>query len=400
MTPAEKRRIRIARLTTATAAAIAAAVGTLALIGWLSGVTILTRIHPSAVSMKVNTALASVMAAVALLLRSRQKARRAALGLATGATAIGAATLIQYAFGADLGIDQWLVEEPGEEMPGRMAPSAAVNFILFGAGFWLDSKSGNRRANGAQVCALIMLLSSFFNVAGYMYGAQSLYASYTFMALPTALACLSLGVGLLASRPERGLLAMVIADDAGGMLARRTLTASIAVPLLLGSLVLWVADVAHFDLRFGLAIFASSNATIFVAIVAWAARLLRKHEIQRHAADEALRLANERLESRVQERTRALAAANRALVEKDVERTRVLEALATGEERYRSLARSLPNAATLAYDHNLRFVMAEGELLKQLGLEPKDVIGKTLVDLVTPANAAAVENAYREALRG
>ncbi|HEY0706649.1 MAG TPA: PAS domain S-box protein, partial [Polyangia bacterium] len=176
--------------------------------------------------------------------------------------------------------------------------------------------------------------------------------------------------------------------------------ASVAVPLLLGSCVLWASDLAAFDLRFGLAIFAASNVSIFVGLVAWAATLLRRHDNHRRAAEEALRVANERLESRVQERTRALAAANRSLVEKDLERTRMIEALSAGEERYRSLARNLPNAATLVFDHDLRFVMADGELLKQLKLEPHDVVGKTLPDLISPANAGAVEKAYREALLG
>jgi PAS domain S-box-containing protein len=402
MTAAEKRRIRVARVATNTAAAVAVAVGTLAFIGWVTGAIILTRIHPSAVSMKMNTAIGSVLAGLAIFLHSRGKARRWALSLAATTGAIGLATLLEHSTNADLGIDQLFVMETFDGMlsPGRMTTSAALNLTLFGASFWIDSRPGKRFALLAQLSALVMLLSSFFNLAGYMYGAQSLHLTYTFMALPTALACLALGVGLLASRPERGLLAMVIADDAGGILARRTLTASVAVPLLLGSCVLWASDVAAFDLRFGLAIFATSNVSLFLGLVAWAATLLRKHDIHRRAAEEALRVANERLESRVQERTRALAAANRSLVEKDAERTRMIEALTAGEERYRSLARSLPNAATLVYDHDLRFVMADGELLKQLKLEPKDVVGKTLNELVTSKNAEAVDKAYRGALHG
>jgi PAS domain S-box-containing protein len=62
------------------------------------------------------------------------------------------------------------------------------------------------------------------------------------------------------------------------------------------------------------------------------------------------------------------------------------EALRLGEELYRSLARNLPNATVMLFDHELRLLMAEGEPLPQTTLEHDALSGRRLRD-VLPASA-------------
>ncbi len=72
---------------------------------------------------------------------------------------------------------------------------------------------------------------------GYAYKVKILYglAPYTTsMALHTAVLFILLSIGILWARAEQGLMRVVTSDTYGGLLARRLLVAAIAVPFILG----------------------------------------------------------------------------------------------------------------------------------------------------------------------
>jgi len=74
---------------------------------------------------------------------------------------------------------------------------------------------------------------------------------------------------------------------------------------------------------------------------------------------------------------------------------------AASEARYRTLAHHFPNGAVLLFDHDLRYVMADGEqLLNGIGLKRDDLVGRTLYDIATPQSLPLVEPHYRRALAG
>ncbi len=90
-----------------------------------------------------------------------------------------------------------------------------------------------------------------------------------------------------------------------------------------------------------------------------------------------------------------------ALVEDVEESRRAKEALRLSEERYRALARSLPNASVALFDHDLRFVLAEGDaLFDTMGLTSEQIRGRTLAELASPENFDRMARAYRAALAG
>jgi diguanylate cyclase (GGDEF)-like protein/PAS domain S-box-containing protein len=86
-------------------------------------------------------------------------------------------------------------------------------------------------------------------------------------------------------------------------------------------------------------------------------------------------------------------------VARDVtDRNTMAEALATGEERYRTLVHNLPNSSVVTFDHDLRFTFAAGEALTHAGLD-ESVVGRTLAE-VLPQHAATLTPRYRSALGG
>jgi len=76
-------------------------------------------------------------------------------------------------------------------------------------------------------------------------------------------------------------------------------------------------------------------------------------------------------------------------------------ALARSEAILQGVVRNLPNGAVMLYDHDLRYLMADGELLlSSIGMTREAVVGRTLYDVATPMMLLIAERHYRCALAG
>ena len=110
-------------------------VGFVVLIGWFSDSASLIQIGPSFAPMYFNTALAFLMTGVSFYAALKHM-KLLSLSAATLVLAFGLVTLLQYAGGTNLGIDQLLMPQsylaPEAVHPGRMAPGAAFIFVLTG----------------------------------------------------------------------------------------------------------------------------------------------------------------------------------------------------------------------------------------------------------------------------
>src|SRR2546430_14410218 len=133
------RRDAGARTFPAIAAGVVAGVAALVLLGWLLDSEPLKAVIAGRATMKPNAAIAFVLAAVSLWLQRGSPAhpleRRVALGCATAVAAIGLATLAEYWFAWDPGIDRWVFPKPPDAVtpfPGRMGINTATSFCLLG----------------------------------------------------------------------------------------------------------------------------------------------------------------------------------------------------------------------------------------------------------------------------
>ena len=109
--------------------------GAVVLLGWYTHDPALIQVNPAFVPMQYNTALGFALGGGALLGLAWSYPRTAAVfGLLVAL--VGVLTLIEYLFGLDLHIDQLFMEhyiEVKTSHPGRMAPDAALSFVLTGA---------------------------------------------------------------------------------------------------------------------------------------------------------------------------------------------------------------------------------------------------------------------------
>jgi PAS domain S-box-containing protein len=220
---------------------LVALVGTGHLVAWFSGYMVNRGV--SAVTMKTNTALVLLLAGLGLVLLASPQAESArrwtGRGLAAFAALIGLLSLGENLLGWNLGIDQLLAQEApgamGAGAPNLMGTPAATSFLLAGLALLILSRRDSRGAKAMQGLALAVCLIALLGTIGYLYGAQDFYAiaRFTTIALPTALALLMLGLGLLLVRSTDGLMRLVTADDPGGANLRRWLPV-LLLPIALG----------------------------------------------------------------------------------------------------------------------------------------------------------------------
>ena len=76
------------------------------------------------------------------------------------------------------------------------------------------------------------------------------------------------------------------------------------------------------------------------------------------------------------------------------------EELRRSDERYRALARSFPNGAVFLFDANLRYTLADGAGLADVGLSKEMLEGLTIWEALPPDTIKIVEPHYRAALAG
>ena len=278
---------------------LVSAVGCSVLVGWKFDIDLLKSGLPGLVTMKANAALGFLLAGAALWLLQAEPPslgrRRIAQLCAFLVALVGLLTLGEYAFGWDLGIDQLLFQEVpgtlGTSSPGRMPPTAALNFLVIGLALLLLDVETRRSHRPAQLLVLPAALTSLLGVVGYAYGVTALYgiASYTRMTLHGALTFLVLCGGILFARPNSGLVRILSSEGPDGVAARRLLPAGIGVPLLLGWLRLQSQRAGLYDNVLGLALFAVANVIVFTVLVWLNASSLHQADIQRLRAEAKFR---------------------------------------------------------------------------------------------------------------
>ncbi|MDB5728473.1 MAG: hypothetical protein JWQ00_1678, partial [Noviherbaspirillum sp.] len=248
------------------ASVIVIAVGLAIIAGWIADIRILKSFIPGGSPIEFNVGIALLSSGLALGLLAAHYENPVALFASSLASslvlAIGALTLIQYVTNIDLRIDTLLFpdSDPTDSIyPGRMAAAAATIFVLAGAAMlMLAARLRSRWVEGLTIAAMF---NALIPAIGYLYGATALYRIpyYGTIALPVTLTALALCAGILAVRPDRGLMSLLTNQSAGGMTARRLLPAAIFIPLAIDRLQFWGQKAGLYDATFGLVLFTLSS---------------------------------------------------------------------------------------------------------------------------------------------
>ncbi len=314
--------------------------GAVVLVGWLLHIQILTTVLPGLVSMKVNTAIWLGSLGIARVLSAGGTGRdrhfemvAAALTLAVAAGAV--ATLLEYATGADLGIDNALIPDlgAGNDPPGRPAPATVVAVLSLGIATLAGMRGGRLARLVADVAALVALAMAAAALLGIAYGANDIVGGGALfrVALPTAVAIAVLSIALLLDGVPRGVAGSFASPSVGGLFARRF---GLGVLVLLPT-VGWIRRLGeergYYDSATGLVFMVVGSGLVLAGYGLWASRRLVHTEEVAEAAN----------------------------------------------ARATWLASHFPNGAILAFDRDLRFTVAGGAALEVVAAPSDQIVGKT-----------------------
>ncbi|MBD1929674.1 PAS domain S-box protein [Trichocoleus sp. FACHB-90] len=348
------------------ASIIVFAIGCFVIIGWIFDITILKSVFPGFVTMKVNAALLFILAGASLYKEGKRRKVKmnkletegfsrvniqesipiSHLILPFIVALIGLLTLIQYGLGVDFSIDQLLIKESANAIysfaPGRMAFNTALNFFILGvAQILLLRKRPNYHF--AQILSIAVFLVAWLAFLGYLYGISSFYgiSVYTKIALHSAIAFMLLSIGILFACPDKGLMAVITSNNAGGMMARRLSLAVILIPPILSWFILVGYRHDKVNAEEGFTVIGVMNLVIFSILIWGNANSLNTIDEQRQKAEEELRQLNAELEERIERNMTELKRSNEQLASEIVERQQALVALQESEERFRQITNNI-----------------------------------------------------------
>lgn len=202
-------------------------ISTSVLVGWVLDISILKSVSPSWVSMKANTALCFFLSAISIFFINRNNgkdkpfSKLILLAVSSGLIIlIGFTSFSEYLLNFNAGIDELFFKDGnliGTSHPGRMAPSTAICFMLFGFSFLL---ADNKKISFYffQFCSLVAGVMAFVALMRYVYNTETIRGvmPFTGMAIHTSICFIFLMLATLYTHPEQGIMRMVSRNTYGG----------------------------------------------------------------------------------------------------------------------------------------------------------------------------------------
>jgi len=285
-------------------AAFAFCIGGAALLGWILDNEFLKKIHPALVNMKANTSVCLMLVAASCFLindRSQSRGKRVVRQLFAAIVAlVGLVTLSEHIFGWNTGLDQLLFHETREEaglsFPGRMGVAASLNFFFLGIALSFIDARTRRWFRVSSTAVILVVTVTLLVFLYYFYGIERVepIAFYFTIALHTVVALLCLCTSILLARPERGMVATMLGNSPGAMVARRMLPAFLVV-ILLGWIRTLTRDSEWLSPNFTTAAFVVAVLLLLGVLIWLTALSLNRTDRERRVAELALRNSEARL---------------------------------------------------------------------------------------------------------
>lgn len=276
------RRSAAARLASSCAAVVIAA-AVLVLIGWVAEIDLLRRGFGGWVAIRPATALALLLAGIAVLWRGTG-GMMASLAM----TLIGGVTLAEYVSGMNFGMDSLglraMPGELGQAHPMRMSPAAALATTLAGVAGTLVR---TRLRDLAQLIAGVAAWVALVGMMARAYGGRIFLDSgpVTPFAPLTTLLFVIWAVAFFAATANDGVVALILCRDRWGGAVRRVIFVTLTAPALFGFLCVEMVEARWMDVRFALALVVTGTMlTLFVTIVGYSARV-RSEDTRRDTAE-------------------------------------------------------------------------------------------------------------------
>jgi PAS domain S-box-containing protein len=270
-------------------AALTLAAGVLVTLGWQFRIPLL-RADFMGTFVAPNTALLLILFGLSLLLQLRPGVLTRSLGLALGLAALATATTIlaehvtrKYLYVDRLYMAHRLSDWYVAFPVGRIALPTSIAFVFAGVGLM----AARRRSLGwlSDACGTAILAVAYLSLIGYAYGIARFYGKV--MALPTTLLLIPVGVGLLTARTKGGLVETIAGREAGSIVLRRVLPALLILLPVLG-LIRSRSEAMGLSDEMATALFVLAAVATFAVIIFHTATILNRVDTARKKEHEEL----------------------------------------------------------------------------------------------------------------
>ena len=387
------------------------AIGCTVILGWIFDLQLLKSILPGLPSMKFNTATCFILGGFSLLFQHQWRAELTTIKhqkiynyLTFSASflivLISLITLVQYSFNLDLGIDQLLFKHSSTltsaAAPGRMAPNTVASFLLLGTALLLLSVKRPKYLR-IQILSCCAFLIAFLGLIGYIYGTAFFYkmGAPTGMALHTSAAFVLLSFGILFASPDKGFMAVIASDRAGGIMARRLLPPAIIIPPLVGYFIMSGERLQAYTSEVGISLLSVLNVIIFTFLIWQNAKTLCTADRKRYRAELGLRKAKADLETEVEKRTLQLQLVNEKLQQQILD-SQVTEQVL--QKNYNLLLTVINSTPTALFVKDIEgcYMMLNAAGASIIGKSFDEIIGRDDSELFPPEIADNIRKSDRQ----
>lgn len=331
--------------------------------GWQFDVVILRRLLPWAPPTTPLTTVLLLSLSLALLCSSRIKTGQKFTNpvpcyfLTLAALFIAIWSGLQYVLNLRPGLELLLygqqVQAQGGLFPGRPSPHTAATAILIGTAIGLSPQMYERSRRLGTILCLLGIMIPWVALFGYASLTNPFYAvdnaPKTGMSPLTALAFITLAIGVISLHPKDGLAALFTADTSAGRIVRRILPVVILAPLCFGWIIIYGRESGMFDAPFGIALSWGVTSLLFAGLLLWQSQNL--HEVD-------------------QERQWAFD-----------EHEQLIKVMEKEKEKFRNLLELAPDAMVIADEQGI-ITMVNVQTSKLFGYERGELIGVPVEKLI------------------
>lgn len=306
----EKQNIRWPYLATKLACTAAILLGSASLIGWLFYYWLSPDLQHELRHINPNTAVCFVMSGLALWILQEKNVRKIKYFSQVAAGTIfllSVLTLFEYLFDINIGIDNTLFSDTVRNIDniyagGRMTPLVATNFAMIGFTlFFLDSRIIRYRVH--QILLSIVIINTYFHTLINLYAIgtpnslSGITNNYSQANMLVLIVFLTLSIGVLFSRPYKGIAALITSQESGGTLVRRVIPPALLLPILFGYFEILGENNGQYEHLLGITILIMGISIFFTSLILLNAYFVNKVELGRHQAEYALKYSQLQLKA-------------------------------------------------------------------------------------------------------
>ena len=295
---------------------LAILIGIFVITAWVFNFPGLEDISTQYVSMRFNTALCFILVGLSLYITQREKKKYQEvifLSLSIFLAAISALSLSQDIFNFNSGIDQLFVTDRYSiaekyPYPGRMAISVSSCFLIFSMAFIGFSFKNQFLKIVSQYLLHLVTAISAVAIIGYLFGVELFYTltNEGAMAINTAILffCLSIVASLL--NPYLGITDLFTGRFVGNKMAKRLFILIVLTTLIFEALWLLTGQHGLYSVKTGVSLLTLGFLLASLLSIWYIAYWLNEIDQKRYEAETEIKLMNQELEKRVNERSAKL----------------------------------------------------------------------------------------------